>query len=78
MGEGSVYVFYQAYSCFVLLYSSESSNCDKQTAQGEGGVHVNGSIIDSACSIDVDSREQSIDMGDDVAEYYSAKWPRVR
>lgn len=29
----------------------------------EGRVHVNGSIIDSACSIDVDSREQSIDMG---------------
>ncbi|WP_411749732.1 fimbrial protein [Serratia marcescens] len=48
---------------YSLFYSPAYANYDKQTTQGEGRVHVNGSIIDSACSIDVDSREQSIDMG---------------
>lgn len=31
--------------------------------QGEGRVNMQGSIIDTACAIAVESREQTIDMG---------------
>lgn len=49
------------FSC--LLSPVLSSSCAAGGLAGWGAVNMQGSIIDTACAIAVDSREQSIDMG---------------
>lgn len=53
--------------CFLLVFSSMFSIATfsvqaSNTVQGLGRVNMQGAIIDTACAIAVDSRDQSIDM----------------
>ena len=48
---------------FVIAYKSISSVSLAETYESFGRVNMNGAIIDTACAIEFDSREQVIDMG---------------
>lgn len=47
----------------LFLFAFSSSTLAKEAMQGNGRVNVQGSIIDTACAIAVESRDQSINMG---------------
>ncbi|HBS6034008.1 fimbrial protein [Klebsiella aerogenes] len=50
-------------ACFLLLTQEGMAAQLSDSLQGEGRVNMQGSIIDTACAIAVESREQTIDMG---------------
>lgn len=47
----------------VLLNMSAASQVWSSDINGAGDVHIVGSIVDTACAIDIDSIDQTIDMG---------------
>ncbi|WP_304486015.1 fimbrial protein [Rahnella variigena] len=47
---------------FIFQFAFVSAHADDDHAL-RGRVHMQGSIINAACSIDIDSREQSVDLG---------------
>ncbi|VTR51655.1 P pilus assembly protein, pilin FimA [Serratia fonticola] len=58
------------FSC--LLFPATFSSHAAAGLAGWGRVNMQGSIIDTACAIAVESREQSIDMGDYFRGRYSS------
>lgn len=51
--------YFPVFFCLLYLCSSHAAERD----QGHGRINMQGSIIDTACAIAVDSRDQVIDMG---------------
>lgn len=51
------------YQCLLLSMSCFSSFIFADEVQGHGKVDLSGEIVESACTIDTDSLDQTIDMG---------------